>query len=34
MTLEENAARLGNAATYADPDDLNEIFTQLRRSGA
>lgn len=33
MTLEENAARLGNAATYADPDDLNEIFTQLRRSG-
>lgn len=33
MTLEENAARLGNAATYADPDDLNEVFTQLRRSG-
>ena len=33
MTLEENAARLGNAATYADPDELNEIFTQLRRSG-
>ena len=33
MTLEENAARLGSAATYADPDELNEIFTQLRRSG-
>lgn len=33
MTLEENAARLADAATYADPDELNEIFTQLRRSG-
>ena len=33
MTLEENAARLGNAATYADLDDLNGIFTQLRHSG-
>ena len=33
MTLEENAARLANAATYADPDELNAIFTQLRRSG-
>ena len=33
MTLEENAARLGDAATYADPDELNAIFTQLRRSG-
>ncbi len=33
MTLEENAARLADAATYADPDELNEMFTQLRRSG-
>ena len=33
MTLEQNAARLADAATYADPDELNEIFTELRRSG-
>lgn len=33
MTLEQNAAQLANAATYADPDALNEIFTQLRLSG-
>ena len=33
MTLEVDAARLANPATYADPDGLNEIFTQLRSSG-
>ena len=33
MTLEENAARLADPATYADPDSLNEIFTEVRRSG-
>ena len=32
MTLEKNAARLADPATYADPDSLNEIFTELRRS--
>ncbi len=32
MTLEQNAARLADPATYADPDELNEIFTELRRS--
>ena len=30
MTLEESAARLGDAATYADPDDLNEMFSSGR----
>ena len=33
MTLEKSAARLADPATYADPDSLNEIFTELRRSG-
>ncbi len=33
MTLEKNAAKLANPAIYADPEGLNEIFTQLRSSG-
>lgn len=33
MTLENSAARLADPATYADPDSLNEIFAELRRSG-
>ena len=33
MTLEQNAACLADPATYADPDELNETFTELRRSG-
>ncbi len=32
-TLEDSAARLADAETYADPDRVNEIFTQLRLSG-
>ena len=33
MTLAREAARLADPATYADVDSLNEIFTELRRSG-
>ena len=33
MTLAREAARLADPATYADLDSLNEIFTELRRSG-
>ena len=33
MALEQNAGRLADAATYANPDELNEIFTELRGNG-
>lgn len=33
MTLAKEAGRLADAATYADPDVTNEIFTQLRSNG-
>ena len=33
MTLGKDAGRLADAATYADPNDVNEIFTALRRNG-
>ena len=33
MTLEESAARLADPATYADPDESHELFTELRSSG-
>ena len=33
MTLEQNAARLADAATYADPDELNEVFKDIRLGG-
>lgn len=33
MTLEKTAGRLAAAATYTDPNSLNEIFTELRGNG-
>lgn len=33
MTLEQQAGRLADAATYANPDVLNDIFTELRANG-